>query len=227
MCAEQDHCQNGDVRLLVVCTANICRSPSAAAVVRRAGLPGLQVASAGTQAAEGLPGCPAAPLLGDQAATHRSRLLTPHAVGAADLILTAERAHQTDVVALGPQARARTFTVTQAGRLAQWLLDIGMLEAAAQPGEHPPEDPRAHVTPLPPPGQRDAWLVAELDAARGLAPVPVVPADGRRWRRNAPDPPHPDDIPDPHVLGPQWHGPAAEGIAAALTPLLEVMRRLS
>ncbi len=38
------------MKVLYVCTANICRSPSAEALLRRAGVPGVEVASAGTAA---------------------------------------------------------------------------------------------------------------------------------------------------------------------------------
>lgn len=218
---------NGRVRLLFVCTANICRSPSAAAMVGDAGLPGIEVDSAGTQALPGRPGCPAAPLLAGRADQHSSRPLTREAVARADLILTAAREHQAPVLALEPNARPRTFTIAQAGRLAQWLLDAGIIDAALHPQPFEPGDPRALVPPMPPAPQRAGWLIAELDAARGMAPAPQVPEPRRSWWRTRPDGPHPDDIPDPHVLGPQWHEPAAAQLRAALEPLLEVLRRLA
>jgi protein-tyrosine-phosphatase len=145
-------------------------------------------------------------------------------VAEADLVLTAARGHQAEVLALHPDARPRTFTVAQAGRLAGWMLSHGVLEAAQNPRQFPPDDPRAFVAPLA--GDPAAWVVAELDAARGMAPAPVVPEPPRsRWRRTPAAAPHPDDVPDPHELGPQWHEPAAAQIRSAMAPLLELLRR--
>jgi protein-tyrosine-phosphatase len=214
------------VRLLFVCTANICRSPSAAALARQSDLPGLEVNSAGTAAATGAQGCPVAPLLEGQSQLHRSQPLTAQLIDETDLVLTAARDHRTEVVALVPHARQRTFTLNQAGRLARWMLDAGILEAAMHPGDVPADDPRAHVTPWSP-EDPVAWLVAELDAARGMAGAPPLPEPPRRrWRAPGPPAPHPDDIPDPHELGTQWHGPAAEQITAALGSLLELLGRM-
>jgi protein-tyrosine-phosphatase len=217
------------VRILYVCTANICRSPSAEAQLRRAGLAGVEVASAGTHAVHGAPCCALAPLLAG--VDHPSQPLAAEFVGTADLVLTAAREHQAVVLTLDPDARVKTFTIRQAGRLAKWLLDQGIVEAAGQraitpegwAGRFEEGDPRQYVMPLPPEPERGAWLVAELDAARGFAPAPPVP---ERRRRRDPEPPHPDDVPDPHVLGAGWHGPAAEQIVAATEPLVAVLRQL-
>ncbi len=177
----------------------------------------------------GAPCCALAPLL--EGVEHRSQPLAPGLVSTADLVLTAAREHQSTVLALDPDARAKTFTIRQAGRLAQWLLDEGIVEAARERALTPqgwaerfePGDPRQYVMPLPYAPERAAWLVAELDAARGFAPAP--PTEQRRRRRD-PEPPHPDDVPDPHVLGAGWHAPAAEQITAATEPLVAVLRKL-
>ena len=215
------------MRVLYVCTANICRSPSAQAVLKAGGV--AEVRSAGSAAVHGAPCCSLAPLLAG--VEHRSQPLTPDLVRWADLVLMAAREHQSSVLALDPDARAKTFTIRQAGRLVQWLLDQGIVEAARQRVASPqgwaerfePGDPRQYVMPLPAEPERAAWLVAELDAARGFAPAPQPPA---RRRRRDPEPPHPDDVPDPHVVGAQWHGPAAEQISAATEPLVAVLREL-
>ena len=203
------------MKVLYVCTANICRSPLAAGLLRQAAVPGVLVASAGTRAVVGAPGC--------SDPSHRSVPLSPEAVAWADLVLTAAREHQGPVVEIDPPARQRTFTIKQAGRLSQWLLSAGMVAAARAPGQYPEGDPRRFVVPLPTTG-RTEWLVAELDAARGMAPVPVEPA-GRRRRRT--ETPHPDDIPDPHVLGDEWHPVAREQIAAATGQLVALLRELT
>ncbi|MEI2785754.1 MAG: hypothetical protein V9E82_08665 [Candidatus Nanopelagicales bacterium] len=205
------------MKVLYVCTANICRSPLAAGLLRQAAVPGVASASAGTRAVVGAPGC--------TVPSHRSAPLSPEAVEWADLVLTAAREHQAGVVEIDPQARQRTFTIKQAGRLSQWLLSAGMVAAARAPGQYPEGDPRRFVAPLPTVG-RTEWLVAELDAARGMAPVPVEPGmAGRRRRRT--ETPHPDDIPDPHVLGDEWHPVAREQIMAATGPLVALLGELT
>lgn len=223
------------MRVLYVCTANICRSPSAAALLMDADVPGVEVRSAGTAASAGAAGCPIAPALARRSEYHRSQALNQELVAWADLVLTAAREHQAVVRRLDPKARTRTFTIRQAGRLAGWLLDAGMVSAGRMWQADPDQcreqfaegDPRLHVVPLPERGdQRAAWLVAELDAARGMAPAAQPPPDrSGGWRRRAPDElPHPDDVPDPHVLGAGWHVPAAEQIAEATAALAAVLR---
>jgi protein-tyrosine-phosphatase len=192
------------MKVLYVCTANICRSPAAAALLREADLPGVEVVSAGTHAAVGSPACSVVRELPG----HESQPLTPALIEPADLVLTAAREHRTAVIDMYPAARSRTFTIRQAGRLAQWLLDAGMVDAARHGGDFADGDPRQFVAALPAMAQaRARWVVEELDAARGMAPAPVAPEpNGRRWGRRAVDPQvHPDDVPDPHVLGTGWH----------------------
>ena len=74
------------MKVLYVCTANICRSPLAAGLLRQAAVPGVQVASAGTRAVVGAPGC--------SVPSHRSSPLSREAIAWADLVLTAARDHQ-------------------------------------------------------------------------------------------------------------------------------------
>ncbi len=224
------------MRILYVCTANICRSPSAAALLTDAQIAGVEVRSAGTNAVVGAPGCSMAPALRERESVHHSQSLTAELVEWADLVLTAARGHQATVMSLDPGARAKTFTIVQAGRLAAWLVSSGMLEAAQERAADPQGwterfeegDQRLFVVPLPEAGeQTPAWLVAELDAARGLAPAPA-PAEpqGRFRRRKGGDEPHPDDIPDPHELGPGWHEPAGQKIAEATAELELVLRTI-
>lgn len=217
------------MRILYVCTANICRSASAAALLRDAGLPGVQVASAGTFAADGGPGCPHAPALAGRGEQHRSQRLTAEHVRWADLILTAAREHRTAVLDFDRQARDKAFTIRQAGRLSQWLLDAGMVAAARQavPDLFDEGDPRRLVTPLPADVEhRTGWLLAELDAARGMAPIPPPPVPAGRRRRRADEDQHPDDIPDPHVLGLGWHDLANEQLQESTGALVALLREV-
>lgn len=256
------------LRILVVCTANICRSPTGVRALRHrlreAGLAELvEVFSAGVHAMPGRDMCdlsdalssysllvagtaPAAATVSDAAGsggdpeaapaptaeerlaafgTHSARLLTPAIAAEADLILCAERSHRSAVTSLAPAKRTTIFTIRQAGRLAEWIVGgSGIAEIGARRGrgelvELPPGDFRALVPPLPAePLARLHWLLGELDANRGMAPV----AD-----RDAYPQWDVDDVGDPHVLGYQIHEQsvrctvdAATAIAGAFSALV-------
>ena len=199
------------MRILYVCTANICRSASAErllldAVAASPELSGIDVRSAGTHAMPGSPGCSMAPALTGHAAEHRSQALTAELVKWADLILPAARDHRPSILELAPNSRTRTFTIRQAGRIADWIVDSGIVaagrersgsgqESEAWAEAFPLGDPRRDVPPLPDdPAARWPWVVAEMDAARGLAsaqPSGAASGEGasavtaeprRRWR---------------------------------------------
>jgi protein-tyrosine phosphatase len=180
------------VRILYVCTANICRSASAQrllldAVAAAPALSGIEVRSAGTDARPGSPGCSMAPALAGDAAGHRSQALSAELIAWADLILPAARDHRPSIVALEPASRTRTFTLRQAGRIADWIVDSGIVAAgrersaagedpAAWAERFPAGDPRRNVQVLPDDlADRWVWVVGEMDAARGLAGVPLSP----------------------------------------------------
>jgi protein-tyrosine phosphatase len=121
-------------RVLMVCTANHCRSPIAQQLLAhdaaarfgpdRAWL----VDSAGTDVrapwplheharavlAERLP----------EVAPHHSADLTPAAISSADLVLTASRQHRSSVVSMVPSALGRTFTILQFARLCTQVAPI-------------------------------------------------------------------------------------------------------
>jgi protein-tyrosine phosphatase len=108
-------------RILVVCTANICRSPVAEAILRdsllQAGLSDWEVASAGTWA---YPGQAAATysveVLGERGMSiddHRSRLVDEALLSEADLILCMEHNHAEALRAEFPQHAERILLLTQ------------------------------------------------------------------------------------------------------------------
>jgi low molecular weight protein-tyrosine phosphatase len=116
-------------RILFVCTGNMCRSPLAerltASWLARVGPPAanaIGVASAGTHAVVGAAMYPdtAAVLrrLGGDPAGFAARQLTGQIIDAADLILTAARAHREIAGELLPAAAARTFTLREFAALA-------------------------------------------------------------------------------------------------------------
>ncbi len=118
-------------RLLVVCTANVCRSPVAERLLRRALShdvegDGWSIASAGTgRYAAGLDPntIRAAADVGIDVSAHRPRLLDRDILAddGADLVLTMTRGHLPDVVALDPTAWPRTFTLKELARRADSL----------------------------------------------------------------------------------------------------------
>ncbi|WP_445996343.1 arsenate reductase/protein-tyrosine-phosphatase family protein [Okibacterium fritillariae] len=147
------------LRVLTVCTGNICRSPMAEQMLESAFLQAgiaAHVSSAGTQAMVGHDLTPetAAQLNAHGVApkAHRSTQLTEGLVSAADLVLVATRAHRSEVVSLLPRASRYTFTIRQFARLVdsleegEWrairsLSDLVMSVAAQRGFALPPEDP--------------------------------------------------------------------------------------
>jgi protein-tyrosine-phosphatase len=107
------------VKVLFVCTANICRSPSAEAMARAAGLEDLEFSSAGTHAKDGEPINPdmvavLPPELDTSA--FRSRRLTPALLEDPDLVVTMEAAHRTFVLDEHPAMFRKVFTLGQLAR---------------------------------------------------------------------------------------------------------------
>lgn len=113
-------------RVLLVCTANVCRSALGAAFLRdhlaRLGCTDVEVASAGTHAEAGRPALAealraAAAIRGDLAA-HRSAPLDLVAAREADLVLCATRGHREHILDRWPDvdpARVRLFNEPIAG----------------------------------------------------------------------------------------------------------------
>jgi protein-tyrosine phosphatase len=162
--------------ILVVCTANVRRSPAVAALLRHGtttapGLAGsgVEVVSAGVAALAGdrldPRGIPA-----EELTPHLARRLTVEAVERADLVLTAERAHRAAVVRLVPAAVTRSFTVRELAVLGSGLGRSGLTAMSA------PERVRELVRLVP------------LERARIQQPQP------RQFRRR-PSQAH-EDLPD-------------------------------
>ena len=122
--------------VLIVCTANVCRSPVAAALLERAlraSSDEWTVRSAGTspvRAALDPNTIAAAAAAGIPIDTHASRHLDRTIVqtDGADLVLTMTRAHLRDVIGVDPAAWPRTFTLKELARRASVV-------PPAEPGE--------------------------------------------------------------------------------------------
>ncbi|HEV7623381.1 MAG TPA: hypothetical protein VGO26_04545 [Amnibacterium sp.] len=207
-----------DSVLLVVCTANVCRSPLVESVLRRrlpethGPLATVVLRSAGTRAVPGQPMCPVS---GAESAddgfvqSHRARLLESGLIGGADLVLTAEREHRGAAARLAPGSQARVFTFLEAVALAEVAVQ------RVRAGEvDPPEDLRD--------------VAAILHASRGRIPLAEAPQPPRGLfrRRERVVPVHPLDLEDGHGQPPAEHEAAArrthdlaERLATALAEL--------
>lgn len=132
------------VRVLVVCTGNVCRSPMAEAMLRaRLAARGVaaEVASAGTATVDRPASDEVLELLaarGLDGSGHRSRLVEPGVVHDADLVLAMARRHVRDVTLVDPAVFGRTFTLKELVRrggeagprgadepLDSWLARVG------------------------------------------------------------------------------------------------------
>ena len=169
------------LRILVVCTGNICRSPMAEHLLR-AGLPPgtAEVTSAGTHGLVG-EGMQAHALdvlreRGVDGSAFRARRLEAHHVEGADLVLTATREHRAAVVTLAPTAVRRTFTLRELDRLLS-VADLTapdlVAAAAAQRGLVRPDKPGDDDITDPYGGPRSGYVACadllEATLARPLA----------------------------------------------------------
>lgn len=184
-------------RVLLVCTANICRSPAAAGLLAGRLGPSIEVVSRGTRAVPGAGMCEVSASWvlmngGDAAGGHISRQLELADIRASTLILTASQRHRAKVIELRPSAQVRTFTLAQAARIAQWRRSMGDLPVDA---DRP---------------NRLLWLVEEMDAHRGAAPRPALDSA--------------DDLPDPHhgASHAEVFGSLLAAVNAFCAPLLSV-----
>jgi protein-tyrosine phosphatase len=200
------------MRVLFVCSGNICRSPLGAQVLEARLTPGASAAvgsgapsgfgaasgfvveSAGTIADDGAAMDDTAAAqsrrLGGDPSAHRSRYLTAEIVEGADLVLTAERSHRAAVATLAPRASRRAFTIKQFARV------LDGLEAGDLADVRSPQD-----------------LVDRVARLRGVVPPPADPAD--------------DDVDDPYRRSAATHERVADEIDAALATIADALRAVS
>ncbi len=217
-------------RVLVVCTANICRSPATATLLRRAFSAvhldtHIAVTSAGVAATAGSPACDlSSALVGEFVARsyagqvgtpppahpHGARRISPDMLAQSDLVLCLDRSHLAEVLPQFPQVQAKTFTLRQAARLSQ------VVAGYIAPGQKPPG------SILMPTGveERLRWWVSAMDSVRGQMP-PVTGHSEASHRNPLSWSDH--DVPDPHVLGYQVHGAAIELAEAAVGQIATVV----
>jgi protein-tyrosine phosphatase len=206
---DEDRGQN----LLVVCAANVCRSPLAEYLLSTA-LPsipefeGHSVSSAGAKATAGAAICGLVearlgPDGADFSAAHRARALTREMIGDAAIVLTASTSERAAVALLDPTARPRTFTIREAVALAE-----------------------ADGPPAPDTGALLERFAGMAHARRGLvaAPRPEGRAVARWFRRSAPEP---LDVSDGHVLGDKSHEATIVEVRRATERLVAALERIA
>ena len=179
--------------VLLVCKANVCRSPFAAAVLKEdfAGINFLaEVQSAGTQAISGQDRCSSSTKAIDakEISTQVSLNINEIELHSYDLILTASKAQRSDVLQLVPAARDKIFTIVEAAHQSRWLVKPGgALDVAyGKPVDPGLEEILVGIPPLPENvNERWKWLIGEMHQWRGLTQGVQLLDSGQ-------------DIPDPH-----------------------------
>ncbi|TLM84477.1 low molecular weight phosphatase family protein [Pseudarthrobacter sp. NamE2] len=199
------------VRILTVCTGNICRSPVAERLLQ-AGLNqvvpgGFEVASAGTRA---MAGDPMQPISADIVRTFGgdpegfvARQLTPKILRGVDLVLTMTSVHRGEVLQQDASLLKRTFTIREFAR----MLDV-LDERAASGGPAGPETPDVG-DPLAANAALWRALPARAAGVRHLS-LPADPAD--------------NDIVDPYRRSPEVYRQMEDELAPAIVSILRHAR---
>ncbi|MCD9154535.1 arsenate reductase/protein-tyrosine-phosphatase family protein [Aeromicrobium duanguangcaii] len=165
--------------ILVVCTANVCRSPVMEAMLAQLlDASRFEVTSAGVMAPRGKPIDPAsaAQLRARNVPVpdRTARQLRSDLVAAADLVLTATRSHRAEVLDLDPRALRRTFTLVEFAGLCTQVeaTDVaGLVSAAAAARSRGPRDVDL-VDPIGQPTEVHADVAARIETAvRTIADV--------------------------------------------------------
>jgi low molecular weight protein-tyrosine phosphatase len=195
------------VRILTVCTGNICRSPVAERLLQ-AGLDqvlpgGFEVRSAGTRA---MVGDPVQPLSADIIRTFggtadgfAARQLTGKILRRVDLVLTMTSAHRGEVLQLDASLLKRTFTIREFAR----MLDVlGERESASEEEQNDGDRLAANAK---------LWrkLPARAASVRHLALAPEA-AD--------------NDVVDPYRRSAEYYSQMEDELAPAIISVLRFAR---
>lgn len=122
------------VEILVVCTANICRSPLAMAMLERQALERLGpdapvwVRSSGVHGMQGHPATEESRRQADvrslDLTSHRAAVTTRDEVASADLVIVMSEQHRARLVTMHPPASRWTFTLPELARLCSALKPV-------------------------------------------------------------------------------------------------------
>lgn len=195
------------LRILTVCTGNVCRSPLAALMLeQRLSELDVQVSSSGTRARPGLPMTSEAQSIAVElgatqaaASAHVSRFLDTTQLQSADFVIAMARDHRRAIVELNPSLSRTTFTLRELDRLVA-LTDDDELVLSGKPDG--PESPRATLV----------RMLAHVATRRGIAPPPDSPDD--------------DDVVDPYRRSRRAYTLSGVQLARAL-PAVERLVRLA
>jgi protein-tyrosine phosphatase len=166
------------VDVLVLCRANVARSPLAEVMLAAADMPGVRVASAGVRARDGYPAAEESQRLATERGLdlghHRSLPATPDLIARADLVLTMSESIRDLASPLAPRAAAKVFTLREFVRLTDHLTEHLDAHLDAPAATHPEG--------------ALGWLRDEAHLARPVAHRPSSTEDvadpmGRSWDR--------------------------------------------
>lgn len=214
------------MRILTVCTGNICRSPVAERLLQ-AGLDqvlpgGFVVTSAGTRAMVGDPiQPPSAEIVrtfGGNPENFAARQLTSRILRGVDLVLTMTSGHRGEVLQLDASLLKRTFTIREFAR----MLDVLDERAAAAPAGTPagrPAGDTAGGAGTDDGGRAGNPLAANTASWRGL---PARAASVRHL--SLPADSAENDIIDPYRRGPETYAQMEDELAPAIVSILRHAR---
>ncbi|MGO1855265.1 MAG: low molecular weight phosphatase family protein [Microbacteriaceae bacterium] len=201
--ALQSHAGDEQVRVLMVCTGNVCRSPMAEALLRaQVDSRAVRIHSAGTRALIDKPMTQDAQDLAiehgadsEVVENHRARWLLEPIADDADVVFAMSREHRTAAVELAPRMLRQTFTIREFARLASELSSDTIKSTADAAGT----SPRARL----------AAVTALVTEQRGAT---------------APVPPHEDDIIDPYRRSRDTYEKSAAQLVPAVDEVARVLR---
>jgi protein-tyrosine phosphatase len=211
------------VRILTVCTGNICRSPVAERLLQ-AGLDqvvpgGFQVSSAGTRA---LVGEPMQPISADIVRTFggdpegfAARQLTPRILRGVDLVLTMTSGHRGEVLQLDASLLKRTFTIREFAR----MLDVLAQRASGTDAQRAAVESSPGALPGGDASDGDARLAANAALWRGL-PARAAGVRHLSLPADAAD----NDIVDPYRRAPEVYREMEDQLAPAIVSILRHAR---
>lgn len=175
-----------DEKILVVCAANVCRSPLAELALRRglgADSP-ITVSSAGVRANAGDPICSAVASVHEDeewqtwAQEHRAQPVTIEQIEQASIVLTASRDIRGELVRMAPRSRDWMFTIKEAAHLGEGFSS----SAADRVVEYVAhlDRGRSRAVPLTPPGGIGARLSQRLRGRTAVDPTSIADRHGSR-----------------------------------------------